>query len=1168
MDDFSPEEMREFNANLNSMNASLGALDSGLTNLSNTLNQTAQANKQAAEEFEKSAERSSNAQTKKDEYTDKSSDQIKTTADKMAGALRTATGAVVSFSGALVSGVEGFDKYTQAVSGFGDSAKQTGDALGGFGKVIGNAVNIITEFTVVFMKQADAQNEFAKTMNRMGAVVDTTTQGLADAAREAGASAGDLQELAVIIQQSSQAVAAFGAGTSEGTAKLLEVFKLSDDQEREMRRYGFTLKEAQEQQAYYIELQRQGGINLQATQLTEKQVQQRSLKYAKTLTTLSELTGIQAGQLKEEQAAIQADLRNKIRNIRDQNDIARLEEQLAGDITDEQRQRLEAEKAAKENEIAVRTQLTTDLSVLGAENASKLMNVIGTGAFDENTKSLANLGLNAGELAKRFEGLTAGSDEYNEAVSETIGEMAGGVRRNVDRFGKSMELAANMSEIGDVTGINARSTEFATLFTSEGEARKRFLEAQEGVTESTERGKDKQKDLVSDLQVLETNLRTAADDFLNSFNPFTGGLGLGTIALGALTGAAFSAAFALGSLSGGKGILSNLFGGGGGAGAGAMGPNMPKGTAALRGAGSMFKGMGRLIPGAGIVMSGVGGYMAAEDAKDEADLQLGETLLDDSSTDYEKDFARKQHEIDTTQANNKGFGIAGGGAGGALAGAAAGAALGSVVPILGTAIGGILGAALGAAGGSMLGSSVAGALSPEDLTMYGTTLDKDSEEYNMMSEDEKKEYHRIQDLIAKQTAEQDRLSKLTLDEAKKDRDGRVLYEEKFFGNSKVDFDLLAEMKDSGELTSDMLEAILLDNDISKGTEDLIKKELDLLKKKEAKDDAKDQKDEAKVAEAKEEEVGGRTLDMSPENLAKIFEADLKATAKRDAEKQEEKERVAVVKAKEESVKEQITPEVIANALKDTGSGVSTPGLVDTEKLLATTQVVEQMVADAGSVTGAPALEEITTTAERIPADDILKEVKVSNEKVATLIDSPTTKKTVPDAPHWMQAMFDSLPENQRQEIADNEANRFVTPEELAEMSADERMLGKEDRYREVLETGKYKGEDASESVIGQAKKYLASIEQKKLGLAEAEPGFLSDPKIDFTNEPNEEESGNKMSAEEKFAQTGNEYNDALGEKIDLLIAAQTENNMIAKGIKDATVEGAEASQKIAVNSAV
>jgi len=1167
MDDFSPEEMREFNENLNSMNASLGALNSGLQNLANTLNQTSQANQSAAKQTEENTQQQTTASNKKTESDNKAGEQIKTTAEKMSGALRTATGAVISFSGALVSGVDGFDKYTKAVSGFGDSAKETGDALGGFGKFLGNAVNILAEFTVVTMKQADAQNEFAKQMNRMGAVVDTTTQGLAEQARAAGASAGDLQELAVIITQSSQALASFGAGTSEGTAKMLEVFRLSDDQEREMRRYGLTLREAQEQQAYYIELQRTSGINMQAQELSERQVRTRSLQYAKTLTTLSELTGIQAGQLKEEQAAVQADLRNKIRNIRDQNDIERLKKQLDGDITAEKRASIEAEIKAREQEVQVRVDAGNQFAgLLGRDMAAKVMNVIGTGAFDENTKELANLGLNAAELKERFAGLTAGSDEYRQAVAETTGELVGGVRRNVDRFGKSMELAANASEIGAAVGINERTTDTARLFASQDEATNRVLESFDEVAESTKEGADTQKDLAATLQVFETNVRTAADEFLNQFNPFTGGLSLAGIALTGLTAAATSAAIALGSMSPGGGVLSNLFGGGTKTGAGSMGS---KGTAALKGAGSMFKGMGRLIPGAGALMAIGGGYMAAEDAKDEADLQLNETLLDDSATEYEKDFARKQHEIDTTQANNKGLGIAGGGAGGALAGAAAGAALGSVVPILGTAIGGILGAALGAAGGSMLGSSVAGALSPEDLTMYGTKLDKDSEEYNMMSEDERKEYHRIQDLIAEQTAEQDRLSKLTLDEAKKDRDGRVLYEEKFFGNSKVDFDLLAEMKESGELTSDMLEAILLDNDISKGTEDLIRKELDLLKKKDAKDDAKDQKDEAKVAEAKEEEVGGRTLDMSSENLAKIFEADIKAEEKRNAEKQAEQ--LAIAQAKEESATEQITPEVVANALKETGSGAPIPGVVDTEQLLATTQVVENMIADAGQLTGAPVLEEIETTAERIPIDSILEEVKVSSSKVATLIESPAIKKAVTTEPmneatKEFIAWADS--DEGKAEIAQNKAERA---ERMAEMktSAENQMLSKEDQYREILASGEYKGEAASESILGQAETYLASIEEtKKSRMAIDESSLLSSPLVDISPEPTEEESGDGMSAEEKFAQTGKEYNDMLAEKIDLLIAAQTENNMIAKGIKDATVEGAEASQKIAVNSAV
>ena len=1159
MDDFSPEEMREFNENLNSMNASLGTLNSGLQTLADTLNQTAQTNKQSAEENEKSSERTSKAETQKTEKFNKASDQIETTADKMAGALRIATGAVVSFSGALVSGVDGFDKYTRAVSGFGDSAKRTGDALGGFGKVIGNAVNILTEFAVVTMKQADAQNQFAKEMNRMGAIVDTTTQGLAEAAREAGASAGDLQELSAIINQSSQAVAAFGAGTSEGTAKMLEVFKLSDEQEREMRRYGLTLREAQEQQAYYIELQRTAGINLRATEMTEQEVRLKSLKYAKTLTTLSELTGIQAGQLKEEQAAIQSDLRNKIRNIRDQNDIARLEEQLAGDITAEQRERLEAEKAAKENEIAVRTQLTTDLSVLGADNASKLMNVIGTGAFDENTKSLANLGLNAGELAKRFEGLTAGSDEYNEAVSETIGELAGGVRRNVDRFGKSMELASNMSEIGDVTGINQRSTEFATVFTGEEDARKRILEAREKVAKATEEGADPQKDLAAGLQVLETNVRTAADEFLNSMNPFTGALGLGTLALGGFTLAIGTAATALMGMAGtgaGSGILDMITGG------------SSKGSKGLGAAKNFLtKGVTRFAAPLAAGMSIYGGYAQASEGMEQADNTLDATLLDENASKAEKQRAKEQHAIDEKQAIAKGTGTGVGGAGGALAGAAAGAAIGSIVPFIGTAIGGIIGGALGAYGGAAGGGMLGEMLSPEDLD---ATLKSDAE-FQLMSKEEQDEYNKLRKTIEEQTEkrneEERRLSKLTTD---KIEENGLYTKNGWLQDSEVNFEKLAEMRDAGKLETDMLEAMLRDNDLSEKDTELVQKQLDLLKAKDEKDEAKDKK-EKEVAEVKEPgEVSGRTLDMSPENLAKIFEADLKSEEKRNAEKQAEteKQRVAVVKAKEESVKEQMTPEVIANALKDTGSGVSTPGVVDTEKLLATSQVVEQMVANAGSVTGAPVLKEIEVTAERIPVDDILKEVQVSNEKVATLIDSPAIKKTVTDEPmnEATREFVDWADSDEgKAEIAQNEK---IRTEKIAEMktSAENQMLAKEDQYREVLDTGKYKGKDASESIMGQAEKYLASIEEtKKSRMAIDSP--LNTPLVDISPEPTEEDSIASGKTAGQLAQNATEVRE-MTEYEKQSLALQEQQIMRLARIENSTLETADGTQKIAINSSV
>jgi hypothetical protein len=1158
MDDFSPEEMREFNENLNSMNASLGALNSGLQNLSNTLNQTAQTNKQSAEENEKSSEKTSKAETKKTESFNKASDQIETTADKMAGALRIATGAVVSFSGALVSGVDGFDKYTRAVSGFGDSAKRTGDALGGFGKVIGNAVNIITEFAVVTMKQADAQNQFAKEMNRMGAIVDTTTQGLADQARAAGASAGDLQELTVIITQSSQALASFGAGTSEGTAKMLEVFRLSDDQEREMRRYGLTLREAQEQQAYYIELQRTSGINMQAREMTEQDVRIKSLQYAKTLTTLSELTGIQAGQLKEEQAAVQADLRNKIRNIRDQNDIERLKKQLDGNITAEKRASIEAEIKAREQEVQVRLDAGNQFAgLLGKDMAAKVMNVIGTGAFDENTKELANLGLNAAELKERFAGLTAGSDEYKQAVAETTGELVGGVRRNVDRFGKSMELAANAGEIGAAVGINDRTTDTARLFASQDEATNRVLKSFDKVSEATQEGVDTQKDLAAELQVFETNVRTAADEFLNSINPFTGGLGLGTLALGGFTIALGTATMALYGMAGsgaGSGMLDMFTGGRGGGGKRARGLGAAKNF--------LTKGVSRFAAPLAAGMSIYSGVSEASDGREQADAQLNEVLLAEDSSKAEIQRAKEQHEIDTKQANRKGAGTAIGGAGGALAGAAAGAAIGSFIPIIGTAIGGIIGGALGAWGGSSAGSAIAeNYLSPEDLKMYEAS----DAEVALMSPEEREKYDEIRDAIKEQTRLQEEEA-TRLEKAYNDNYEEIqkigLYDKDLVGNSEVNFEMLAQMRDDGTLSAEMLETMLYDNDLSEKDAELVQQQLDLMKANAEKDEVK----EKDVAEVKEEEVDGRTLDMSPENLAKIFEADIKAEEKRNAEKQAEQ--LALAQAKEETVTEQNTPEVVANALKETGSGAPTSEVIDTEQLLATTQVVENMIADAGQFTGAPALEEITTTAESIPIDSILEEVKVSSSKVATLIESPAIKKAITTEPmneatKEFIAWADS--DEGKAEIAQNEAERA---EKMAEMktSAEDQMLSKEDAYREVLASGEYKGEAASESVIMQAEKYLATIDEtKKSRMAMDSP--LNTPLVDISPEPTEEDSVAGGKTADQLAQNATDIKE-MTEYEKQSLALQEQQIMRLARIENSTLETADGTQKIAINSSV
>jgi uncharacterized membrane protein len=1170
MDDFSPEEMREFNENLNSMNASLGTLSGNLDILSRTLNDTSNSLNKSAEELEKTAERTSIAETKKGEKTAQANDDIEATAKKMAGALRIATGAVVSFSGALVSGVEGFDKYSQAVSGFGDSAKQTGDALGGFGKVIGNAVNIITEFTVITMKQADAQNQFAKEMNRMGAIVDTTTQELAEQARAAGASAGDLAEMSVMITQSSQALASFGAGTSEGLSNLMEVFALSDEQERTMRRYGYTLREAQEQQLYYIELQRTSGINMQAREMTEQDVRIKSLQYAKTLNTLSELTGIQAGQLKEEQAAVQADLRNKIRNMRDQNDIERLKKQLDGNITAEKRASIEAEIKAREQEVQVRLDAGNQFAgLLGKDMAAKVMNVIGTGAFDENTKELANLGLNAAELKDRFAGLTAGSDEYRQAVAETTGELVGGVRRNVDRFGKSMELAANASEIGAAVGINDTTTDRSMKFMSEEDAVNRVLESFDEVAESTEKGKDAQKDLAAELQVFETNVRTSADEFLNAINPFTGALGLGTLALGGFTlalGVATTSLYGMAGSGAGSGILDMFTGGKGG--------KVGRGLGAAKN--FLTKGATRFAAPLAAGMSIYSGFSEASEGRDEADAQLNEVLLAEDSSKAEIQRAKEQHEIDTKQANRGGAGTAIGGTGGAIAGAAAGAAIGSFIPIIGTAIGGIIGGALGAYGGAKGGSAIAeNYLSPEDLKMYEAS----DAEYALMTDEEKDKYNEIRDAIEEQTRLQEEEAE-RLEKAYNDNYEEIkkigLYDKDLLGNSEVNFEMLAQMRDDGSLSQEMLEAMLYDNDLSEADTALVQKQLDLMKANAEKDEEKDKK-EKEVAEVKEpDENSGRTLDMSPENLAKIFEADLKATAKRDAEEQAEKERVAVVKAKEEAVKEQITPEVVANALKETGTGAP-EGLVDTEQLLATTKVVEDMVAVAD------------TTAKTLVTSDLEKKLDGDQgskkhedfmarkeERLAKKLEEGDFKNdTQKEALERQLAKTRDI--QQERGYASNMLPDGVTVDEVSgKFRASAAQVGEDGTqvmaqlFDNLDEAKEYTQSDPYATEAGQAlRSELDANFAEMMGEVDASGAALGAPVVDIAPEPTEDDDFHyqKDTGDGQLAQTDTGSGEMTEyEKRSLALQEQ----QIAKlaRIDNATTETADGTQKIAINSSV
>jgi len=568
MDDFSPEEMREFNENLNAMNATMGPLSQALNNLAVEINKVAQNQSQSAQQTSDDVENLGNQAASTTEIMKAYRSATKKTDETIASltsGFKNATEAVHSFSQAILTGEDGFKKYSVAMSQTGDAVRDVTDHMGPLGRGIGIAVDLFTKLAGVMMTQTDQQNQFVKDMNAMGAQTGLTSDSLTDLARNAGYAASDLDKLTPIINSAASGLATFGEGTATGTKKMLEVFALSDESERQMRRLGMTLEEANEQQAFYIQLQRTAGINLNTQNMTALQVQKRSLDYTKTLRELSELTGKSASQLKEEQAQIAADIRNKIRNMRAENEIISLNEQIRKEDNQQRKAELEARRDALVNEQEMRSKLTEDLGQLSPEFAKKLMNVIDTGAFDESTKQLATVfgatGTSAADLSNRFEGLEAGSAEYDAAVQETIQEFATGVRANVDTVGSALEFMGDgATEAGDIMGVTAENIDAALAITQDDAERRSRIS--QGIEDATQKGTDSQKDAAAGLQVFERNVRTSSDAFLDSINVFNKSMSATVFGIAALTTAAYAAAFALGkiALMGGPGSLGKMFG--------------------------------------------------------------------------------------------------------------------------------------------------------------------------------------------------------------------------------------------------------------------------------------------------------------------------------------------------------------------------------------------------------------------------------------------------------------------------------------------------------------------------------------------------------------------------------------------------------------------------------
>ena len=625
------------------------------------------------------------------------------------------------------------------------------------------------------LQQADAQNQFVKEMNNMGAMAGTTSGKLTDLARDAGYASYDLGKLTDIVKGVGTGITLLGEGTASGTEALLGIFNVGDTLEKQMRMYGMTLEETNEFQGFYLNLQRQSGTNLRLQNLKDekiqKKLQERTLEYTKNLSILAELSGTSADAAKKEQQQATTALQNKIANYQADMDIESLQKdelRLAIALSKETNEEVKKELQIKKNNVTALLKDAEDekdarekallrfSQTLGGDITEQLGRVMRTGAFDDSTKDLSMKGFDPAQLKATMESIDPNDTEaMNKFLSGVEEQYKAGMDRQVEQFGGPMQYMGDaVTAFGEQVGITSNSLDRAIPISDDQEAAYNAAEA--GINASTDPTKDRQKGLAADFQVVERNIRTSADRYLDAINPLTESFDkLGAAATAAAIALWGIAAGPLFKTLTGKMNLGSMFG---------KTPKTPTGPTTIGGKPDMRFNANK--PNASTKLLSNASKGLTKMAGPLATVAVGFLSYNEyNKKAAEADRLLKEGLITKTEAADAKAGDAAKAVGSTL-GAGIGTAIGALGGPLGMVIGGIVGEAVGSAIG----------------TAYG-------------------------EMTTSKVVEAD------LDKAKE----LDIYDKDRMGNSEVNRDIIAEMltkKGGAKELTPLIEAMLADNDIS------------------------------------------------------------------------------------------------------------------------------------------------------------------------------------------------------------------------------------------------------------------------------------------------------------------------------------------------------------------
>jgi hypothetical protein len=448
---------------------------------------------------------------------------------------------LTNLGSALVSSQAGLQKYGQTFESLGKGASSLGENFGILGAATGGLIGLFGKLasSVLNLNQntLDIRNNFAKA----GGILPTTTVRLGELAKEAGFALDSMKVLGEKMTSLSTSMTALGGTAGEGALKFMQLANVEDRVRREFGKLGVSQDELLNLQGLYLEMQKVSGNRLQNETKSVNQIQRESFQYAKTLITLSSITGKNAEELQKEINAVMLEVEEQNQQLTENAQISRLRREGRHAEADE----IQRQADNRKKMIMVYT------SLYGRDIAMQAGRVARTGAIDTKSRDIAMLPIEDG-IVKATQRIINSENVANTLASEAD-RMDNAFRKQNTIFKDVIQQDPESAKrIGISTealiSVNSRTEPVSEMVN-------RVISDMDAKTDGTQ--EDTLADNIEGVRSLERETKKLFQTLLEFIDPMRNLNGPLTIALGA----AAAALTALAVVKIGKGLVGGLFGG-------------------------------------------------------------------------------------------------------------------------------------------------------------------------------------------------------------------------------------------------------------------------------------------------------------------------------------------------------------------------------------------------------------------------------------------------------------------------------------------------------------------------------------------------------------------------------------------------------------------------------